>query len=71
MFVFLFKLLSEREKVKLSFRSKGNIPVNEWAKKWFNGGGHLNAAGGQMDLPLDEVVKKVLETTPLFFEELK
>ena len=65
------QITERKEKVKLSFRSKGNIPVNEWAKKWFNGGGHLNAAGGQMDLPLDEVVKKVLETTPLFFEELK
>ncbi len=65
------QITERKERVKLSFRSKGNIPVNEWAKKWFNGGGHLNAAGGQMDLPLDEVVKKVLETTPLFFEELK
>lgn len=65
------QITERKEKVKLSFRSKGNIPVNEWAKKWFNGGGHLNAAGGQMGLPLEEVVKKVLETTPLFFEQLK
>ena len=40
-------------------------------KKWFNGGGHLNAAGGQMEHPLEEVVKKVWETVPLFFDELK
>ena len=65
------QITERKEKVKLSFRSKGNISVNEWAKKWFNGGGHLNAAGGQMDLPLEEVIKKVLETTPLFFEQLK
>jgi len=30
--------------VKLSFRSKGNVPVNELAKE-FGGGGHINAAG--------------------------
>ena len=38
---------------------------------FFNGGGHLNAAGGQMDLPLAEVVRKVKETIPWFFEQLK
>lgn len=63
------QITERKEKVKLSFRSKGNIPVNEWAKTWFKGGGHLNAAGGQMELPLEEVVKKVWETTPLFFEQ--
>lgn len=62
------QITQRKERVKLSFRSKGNIPVNEWAKRWFNGGGHLNAAGGQMDLPLDEVMKEVERTIPLFFE---
>jgi len=62
--------ITERKgRVKLSFRSKGKIPVNEWARVWFNGGGHLNAAGGQMEAPLEDVVKKVLETMPLFFEK--
>merc|ERR1712078_782754 len=32
--------------VKISFRSKGDIFVNDLAKKYFNGGGHINAAGG-------------------------
>lgn len=64
------QITERKEKVKLSFRSKGNIPVNEWAKKWFNGGGHLNAAGGQMEHPIEEVVKKIWETAPLFFEQL-
>ena len=47
------QITERKDKVKLSFRSKGNIPVNLWAKEFFNGGGHLNAAGGQMPLPLD------------------
>ncbi len=63
------QITERKEKVKLSFRSKGQIPVNEWAKAFFNGGGHLNAAGGQMELPLEEVVQKVKETTPWFFEQ--
>jgi bifunctional oligoribonuclease and PAP phosphatase NrnA len=32
--------------VKLSFRSKGSYSVNDFARKYFKGGGHLNAAGG-------------------------
>jgi len=63
------QVTERREKVKLSFRSKGNIPVNEWARAFFNGGGHLNAAGGQMELSLEEVVKKVNETVPWFFSQ--
>ena len=41
-------LFIEKDKfVKLSFRSKGNFPSNEFAAKYFSGGGHLNASGGE------------------------
>lgn len=33
--------------VKLSFRSRGNFACNEFAAEFFQGGGHLNAAGGE------------------------
>jgi phosphoesterase RecJ-like protein len=33
--------------IKLSFRSKGTFPTNEFAAMYFNGGGHLNASGGE------------------------
>ena len=36
----------ENEGVKLSFRSKGKYFVNEFASKYFGGGGHKYAAGG-------------------------
>lgn len=40
-------LLTEKDGLtKMSFRSKGEIPVNVFANKYFGGGGHLNAAGG-------------------------
>jgi bifunctional oligoribonuclease and PAP phosphatase NrnA len=45
------------EEVKCSFRSKGNVDVNSFARKYFNGGGHFNAAGGGSKEPLDIVVK--------------
>ncbi|HRD44369.1 MAG TPA: DHHA1 domain-containing protein, partial [Ferruginibacter sp.] len=49
-------IIDRGEERKLSFRSKGDFDVNEFARKYFSGGGHKNAAGGQSDKPLDEVV---------------
>ena len=43
--------------VKISFRSKGEIPVNELAKE-FGGGGHKNAAGASIDGGNMEKIKK-------------
>jgi len=46
---------NETEKIiKMSFRSNGSFDVNQFAKKYFNGGGHINAAGGVSYLNLDE-----------------
>ncbi len=40
--------------VKISFRSRGNIPINDLAKE-FGGNGHRNAAGARIvGLPIDE-----------------
>ncbi|MBI35138.1 MAG: DHH family phosphoesterase [Flavobacteriales bacterium] len=44
--------------VKISFRSKDNYDVNEFARKHFNGGGHINAAGGMSKNSLEETVQK-------------
>lgn len=33
--------------IKLSFRSQLTFPCNEFAAEFFNGGGHLNASGGE------------------------
>jgi phosphoesterase RecJ-like protein len=43
---------------KSSFRSKGGFDVNTFARKYFNGGGHFNAAGGKNKESLEEVVAK-------------
>lgn len=63
---------SEREgKVKCSFRSKGDFDVNKFARAGFNGGGHKNAAGGMLELPLEEVVKKFKSMLPANLSQLK
>lgn len=50
-------LATERtDEVKLSFRSKGDFDVSQFARMYFNGGGHFNAAGGNSSKTLDETV---------------
>ncbi|MCE3260249.1 MAG: bifunctional oligoribonuclease/PAP phosphatase NrnA [Bacteroidetes bacterium] len=44
--------------VKVSFRSKGKIDVNKFARAYFNGGGHINAAGGKSYESLEATVQK-------------
>lgn len=51
-------IIDRGEERKSSFRSKGGFDVNTFARKYFNGGGHFNAAGGFNKEPLDEVVAK-------------
>ena len=52
---------NEAEKIiKMSFRSKGSFDVNRFAKKYFNGGGHINAAGGVSHLTLEETVEQFI-----------
>ncbi|MBI3189801.1 MAG: bifunctional oligoribonuclease/PAP phosphatase NrnA [Ignavibacteriales bacterium] len=47
--------------VKISFRSKGTIPINKLANE-FGGGGHLNAAGARIyGVSLEDAIKQVLE----------
>lgn len=44
--------------IKISFRSQGDFDVNQFARKHFDGGGHINAAGGKSELSLRETILK-------------
>jgi len=58
--------------IKLSFRSKGKFPSNEFASKYFSGGGHLNASGGEYTDTLENTIAyflKVLEENVWRFED--
>ena len=44
------------EERKWSFRSKGDVDVNLFARKHFEGGGHKNAAGGRSGASLSDTV---------------
>ncbi len=59
-------LREEEGYVKVSTRSKGNFPVNLMCKEYFNGGGHLNAAGGEFFGSIEEAVGVFMEIMPKF-----
>ena len=48
---------TEREVVRVSLRSVDDFPCNRMAEEFFNGGGHLNASGGELPFPIDEAVR--------------
>lgn len=53
--------------VKISFRSKGKIDMNKFARAYFNGGGHINAAGGKSHDSLAQTEKKFVELVKTLF----
>lgn len=55
------------EYVKISFRSKGHIDVNKFARRYFNGGGHINAAGGKSMESLKLTEEKFVELVKTLF----
>lgn len=51
--------------IKISFRSKDDVDVNQFSRKYFNGGGHINAAGGKYFKNIEETIidfKEKIET---------
>lgn len=53
--------IDNENKIKISFRSQGNFSCNEFAKSYFSGGGHINAAGGIDNGPLKKTIKKFIK----------
>ncbi|MEM1054049.1 MAG: DHH family phosphoesterase [Bacteroidota bacterium] len=50
--------------IKVSFRSKGDCPINGWAGR-FGGGGHANASGAYVrGKTLEQVRKEVIDSAP-------
>jgi phosphoesterase RecJ-like protein len=67
----LFTEKEEGQGIKISFRSKSTFDVNKFARKHFNGGGHLNAAGGNSQLSMDETILEFLTLLAFYKDELK
>ncbi len=61
----------EKNFVKVSLRSKGEFPVNLVAQKFYNGGGHLNAAGGEFFGTLQQAELLFVKAMQLFANYLE
>eukprot|EP01029_Cantina_marsupialis_P008481 TRINITY_DN2011_c0_g1_i1.p2 TRINITY_DN2011_c0_g1~~TRINITY_DN2011_c0_g1_i1.p2 ORF type:complete len:345 (-),score=52.75 TRINITY_DN2011_c0_g1_i1:966-2000(-) len=63
--------IEKEDMVKISFRSKGNVPINMVARNHFNGGGHMNAAGGRTNKALNVAIDRFKEVLPDFYKSLQ
>ncbi len=69
--IFSVFIMEHEGMVKMSLRSKGSFDVNLLSRKYFNGGGHRNAAGGkEFDLSVEETAQKLMQLLPIYKEEL-
>ncbi len=66
---FSMMIIEETDLIKISLRSLGDFDVNKIARKFFNGGGHKNAAGGRLRRSMDKTLEfinsnfdKIMET---------
>lgn len=57
--------------VKMSLRSKGDWDVNTFARKHFNGGGHINAAGGRTFDSINDAMQNFEKILPEYESHLK
>ncbi|MDK2910735.1 MAG: bifunctional oligoribonuclease and phosphatase NrnA [Bacteroidales bacterium] len=56
--------------IRISFRSKGNFSVNNFARIHFDGGGHLNASGANSYRPLKDTLELFESLLPAYADEL-
>jgi phosphoesterase RecJ-like protein len=64
-------LREDTDKIKISLRSQGTFPANKVASDLFNGGGHLNASGGESYLTLKDTVSKFEDALPNYKDFLE
>lgn len=69
-FAVIFIENKNEDMVKISFRSKGQFSVNEFARNHFSGGGHNNAAGGKSSQDLNKTVNDFISILPRYKNQL-
>ncbi len=56
--------IEKKDLIRVSFRSRGSFPVNKVASEHYRGGGHINAAGGDSLLSMEETLAKFEKLLP-------
>ena len=55
--------------IRVSLRSRGDLDVNLFARRYFDGGGHKNASGGKSHLTMEQTVEKFRAAVEEFFSK--
>ncbi|MDE6445611.1 MAG: DHH family phosphoesterase [Alistipes sp.] len=61
--------LAHRKFIRVSLRSRGDVDVNLFARRYFDGGGHKNAAGGKSFVSMEETIAHFVRSVREFAEE--
>ena len=61
--------LGHHKFIRVSLRSRGDVDVNLFARKYFDGGGHKNAAGGKSYVSMDETIAHYIRSVEEFARE--
>ena len=62
-------LLENHKFIRVSLRSRGDVDVNAFARRYFEGGGHKNAAGGKSTGSMEETIERYKRAVHEFFRE--
>ena len=68
--IFAVFIREDNEMVKISLRSQGTFPCNKFSAQCFNGGGHLNASGGEFYGTVEEAVAVFEKALPEYADLL-
>ena len=55
--------------IRVSLRSRGDVDVDTFARRYFNGGGHKNAAGGKSFVSMEETIAHYIDSVNKYHEE--
>lgn len=64
--LFTALFVEKKDLVRVSFRSRGNFPVNKVASEHYHGGGHTNAAGGDSLLSMADTLANFESLLPAY-----
>jgi phosphoesterase RecJ-like protein len=69
--IFSVFIREDNDFIKISFRSQGDFPSNKFAAQCYNGGGHLNASGGEFYGTMEEAIAIFEKALPEFGDLLR
>ena len=61
--------IETRQFIRVSFRSREDVDCSEFARRYFDGGGHKNASGGKSYVPMTQTIENFKKAIREFFAD--